>query len=76
MSNTIFKTPISKLKNFENLFIELTAKSCNQRCRHCYIDFPLSKTVKDFISFDVIKKALQDTRDKGIKCIYLQGLNQ
>lgn len=73
MSNTIFKTPISKLKNFENLFIELTAKSCNQRCRHCYIDFPLSKTVKDFISFDVIKKALQDTRDKGIKCIYLTG---
>lgn len=73
MTNTIFKTPACELKELNNLFIELTAKNCNQRCKHCYIDFPLSKNVKDFISIDTIKTALLDTKQENIKCIYLTG---
>jgi MoaA/NifB/PqqE/SkfB family radical SAM enzyme len=61
------------MKNFNNLFIELTAKNCNLRCKNCYIDFPLSKNVKDFISLDVIKKALADTKNEPLECIYLTG---
>lgn len=73
MRNTIFQTPTCNLFELNNLFIELTAKNCNQRCKHCYIDFPLSKQVKDFISFDDIKKALDDTKNENIMCIYLTG---
>ena len=62
-----------QLKELNNLFIELTAKNCNQRCKHCYIDFPLSKNVKDFISIDLIKEALNDTKSENIECIYLTG---
>lgn len=73
MKSSIFTAPISHLKELNNLFIELTEKNCNQRCKHCYIDFPLSKKVKDFISVDIIKKAINDTAQKNIQCIYLTG---
>lgn len=73
MKNAIFQTPACKLKELNNLFIELTEKNCNQHCKHCYIDFPLSKNIKDFISLDTIKNALADTKDENIECIYLTG---
>ncbi len=73
MKNAIFQTPACQLKDFNNLFIELTEKNCNQHCRHCYIDFPLSKNVKDFIPLETIKNALVDTKNENLECIYLTG---
>lgn len=73
MTNAIFQTPVCQLIELHNLFIELTAKNCNQRCKHCYIDFPLTKNVKDFISVDAVKMALADTKKENIQCIYLTG---
>lgn len=73
MSNSIYTAPIYKLEELNNIFIELTAKNCNQRCYGCYIDFPISKKVKDFISIDKIKEALFDTKSENIYCIYLTG---
>jgi MoaA/NifB/PqqE/SkfB family radical SAM enzyme len=73
MINAICKAPTSELKELNNLFIELTEKNCTQRCKHCYIDFPLSKNVKDFIAPDLIKQTLLDTKSENIKCIYLTG---
>lgn len=69
----VFSAPVVQLEELNNLFIELTAKNCNQRCKHCYIDFPISKKVKDFISIDKIKQALNDTAGEYIQCIYLTG---
>ena len=46
---------------------------CDQRCKHCYIDFPLNRNVKDFIQIKTIKKAIFDTKNENIKCIYLTG---
>ena len=71
--NTIYTAPACEMKEFNNLFIELTAKNCNQRCKHCYIDFPLTKNVKDFIPVDIIKEALNDTVNENLECIYLTG---
>ncbi len=71
--NNLFQAQTCQLKELNNLFIELTAKNCNQRCKHCYIDFPLTKNVKDFISIDMIKEAIQDTKCENIECIYLTG---
>ena len=70
---SLYTAPVCTLKELNNLFIELTEKNCNQRCKHCYIDFPLSKNVKDFISVDVIKEALNDTKSENLECIYLTG---
>ena len=73
METTIFKSPVCNMKNLNNLFIEMTAKNCNQRCAHCYIDFPISKKVEDFISIDTVKNALEDTKSFSPQCIYLTG---
>ncbi len=73
MKNAIFQTPTCQIKQFDNLFIELTEKNCNQHCKHCYKEFPLSKNIKDFISIDIIKEALNDTKNENIQCIYLTG---
>lgn len=70
---SIFSAPVVQMAELNNLFIELTAKNCNQRCKHCYINFPISKNVKDFISTDKIKEALNDTKNDNIKIIYLIG---
>ena len=69
----VYSAPVVELKELNNIFIELTAKNCNQRCKHCYIDFPISKSIKDFISLDKIKTALNDTTQENIQCIYLTG---
>lgn len=73
MSNSIYAAPIYKLKELNNLFIELTEKNCNQRCAKCYIDFPISRNTKDFISLEKIKEALNDTKHENVYCIYLTG---
>lgn len=71
--SSIYTAPVYKLEELNNIFIELTAKNCNQRCKNCYIDFPVTKSVKDFISIDRIKEALEDTKYENIYCIYLTG---
>ena len=73
MKSSVCQSEIISLKNLNNLFIEMTAKSCNQHCNHCYIDFPKYKKVEDFINIDSIKQALNDTTCEEIKCIYLTG---
>ncbi len=69
----LYQVPKCELKELNNLFIEMTAKNCNQHCKHCYIDFPSSRAPKDFIDIDKVKKALEDTIGENIYCIYLTG---
>ena len=73
MTSSIFQAPVCNMVSLKNLFIEMTAKNCNQRCRQCYIQFPFSKKVKDFISQDTVKEALADTCSENIECICLTG---
>lgn len=73
MPSSIYQSQIVEMKSLDNLFIEMTSKSCNQRCKNCYIDFPLYKKPADFIDIDLIKQALNDTVRDKIRCIYLTG---
>ena len=73
MKSTIYQSPVCEMKELNNLFIEMTAKNCNMKCRKCYIDFPLSRNVKDFMSLDKIKQSIEDTRTEKIETIYLTG---
>jgi len=73
MQTTIYHSEVINMKELNNLFIEMTAKNCNQHCKHCYIDFPLSRAPKDYISIDKVKEAIEDTKDENIYCIYLTG---
>ena len=71
--DAIFTSPVSEMTKLKDIFIEMTAKNCNTRCRQCYIDFPYSKNVKDFIKTDTVKKALSELKSENIRCIYLTG---
>lgn len=73
MTSNLFQSEVINMKNLNNLFIELTAKNCNQHCKHCYIDFQNFKKNSDFINIDIIKQALNDTMGEDIQCIYLTG---
>lgn len=74
MKSNIYQSEVIEMKSLNNLFIEMTAKNCNQHCKHCYIDFPkFNKKESDFISIDTIKQALNDTTREDLSCIYLTG---
>lgn len=73
MNTTVRKSQIAAMKSFDNLFIEMTSKHCNQKCKICYIDFPPFKKVEDFIEIETVRKALEDLKNIEIKCIYLSG---
>lgn len=71
---SILTAPVYKLEELNNIFIELTASNCNQRCKNCYLNLPSSsRKVKDFISIDRIKEMIVDTKKENLHCIYLTG---
>ena len=71
--NTIYASPVCELEQLNDIFIELTAKNCNTRCRECYIKFPFTKNIKDFIKTDTVKESLNQLENENIRCIYLTG---
>lgn len=73
MQNSILTAPSTEIKDFNSLFIEMTGKNCNLKCKHCYIDFKDNKKVKDFIPIDKIKQALMSLKNENIKYIHLSG---
>lgn len=42
----ILTSPKSELVSFDSLFIEMSVKACNLKCKHCYIDFSNEKIQK------------------------------
>lgn len=73
MKSMIYQSPICEMKEFKNLFIEMTAKNCNMKCHKCYINFPITHNIKDFIPQDKVRDALIDTKSEHIETIYLTG---
>lgn len=71
--NSIFTSPVFKLEELNYVYIVLTTKSCNQRCKQCYIDFPIGRQQKDFIDINKIKEMISQIKNNSIECIYLTG---
>ncbi len=70
---SIYQSEVINMKALNNLFIEMTAKNCNQHCKHCYLDFPRYKKESDFINIELVKQALNETMNEKIECIILTG---
>ena len=73
IKNSILTAPSIEISDFNSLFIEMTGKNCNLKCKHCYIDFKDSKKIKDFIHIDKIKQALFDLKNENLRFIHLSG---
>jgi len=73
LQNVLIKSQCVELEELNNLFIELCKKTCNLKCKHCYIKKDPYKKVKDFIHVDKIKAAIAQSKNENLKYIYLTG---
>ena len=70
----IFKTPPKvELTHLDNLFLQLCTKTCNLKCKHCYIEKNPYKNEEDFIPLEKIKQNLIAIKNQNLKSIYLTG---
>ncbi|MBR2068130.1 MAG: radical SAM protein [Candidatus Gastranaerophilales bacterium] len=65
--------PVVKLEELKNLFFQLCTKTCNSKCKYCYIERDLYKNEEDFINIEKIKHALFYIKNKNLNSIYLTG---
>lgn len=72
--NLLFMTPpVVELCELKNLFLQLSYKTCNLKCKHCYIERNIYKNEDDFMSMDKIKEALLAVKNMKLSSIYLTG---
>ncbi|MBR1617061.1 radical SAM protein [bacterium] len=65
--------PVVKMTELKNLFIQLSSKTCNLKCKYCYIERNEFSNQEDFIDFEKIKQALLDIKKQKLNSIYLTG---
>jgi len=67
--------PKVELSELKNLFFQLSIKTCNLKCKNCYIQKNPYKNEEDFISLEKIKQTLLFIKNQKIKLnsIYLTG---
>ena len=65
--------PVAVLKELKNLFLCLSTKTCNLKCKYCYIEKNVSKNNDDFLPPEKIKENLFAVKDAGVNSIYLTG---
>ena len=71
---SMFMTPPKvELEELQNLFFQLCTKTCNLKCKYCYIERNLFRNDEDFISLDKIKQSLLLVKGKKLNSIYLTG---
>lgn len=75
LSQTLITPPKIEMEELKNLFFQLSTKTCNLKCKNCYIQKNPYKNEDDFISLDKIKQTLLSVKNKKIKLnsIYLTG---
>ena len=69
-----FTPPKVTLGELKNLFFQLCSKTCNLKCKYCYIEKNPYKKEEDFIDTDKIKQTLQTLKGQNLNSIYLTGL--
>lgn len=64
--------PVVEQCELKNLFIQLT-KTCNLKCKNCYIKHDLYKNESDYIDIEKIKHTLLQVKNMKLNSIYLTG---
>lgn len=65
--------PVVELKELKNLFLQLSSKACNLKCKNCYIERNPLKNEEDFIPIEKIKENLSILKGRKINSLYLTG---
>ena len=73
MKRSFVQAPVVEQTELNNLFFELTNKSCNLKCTNCFIKRDPYKKEKDFLPIEKIKQTLISSRKENLKSVYLTG---
>ena len=65
--------PKAELKELKNIFLQLSSRTCNLKCKFCYIPRNDYKKEEDFLSLEKIKQTLSFIKGKNLNSIYLTG---
>lgn len=65
--------PKIEMTQLKNLFFQLSTKTCNLKCKNCYIEKNPYKTEDDFIELEKIKYSLNCVKNLNLNSIYLTG---
>ncbi len=65
--------PVVEMKELKNLFLQLSSKACNLKCKNCYIERNPLKNEEDFIPIEKIKENLSILKGRRINSLYLTG---
>ncbi|MBQ8476054.1 radical SAM protein, partial [bacterium] len=57
----------------KNLFFQLSSKTCNLKCKYCYIERDPYKNEADFMDIEKIKRTLLCVKNMPLNSIYLTG---
>ena len=69
----VLTPPKVELEELKNIFFQLCTKTCNSKCKFCYIEKKPYKKEEDFIPIEKIKQSLAFLKGKKINSIYLTG---
>lgn len=65
--------PYVELEELKNIFFQLCTKTCNLKCKFCYIQKNIFKKEEDFLPLEKIKQSLCFLKGKKLNSIYLTG---
>src|SRR5690242_5358562 len=66
-------TPRVHLSNLDHLWFQVTGTLCNLTCHHCFISCSPKNDSFGYLSFDQVKRCLEESRVLGVKEYYYTG---
>jgi AdoMet-dependent heme synthase len=65
--------PLVELSHLDHLWFQVTGTRCNLTCRHCFISCSPTNDSFGYLSFDHIKRVLEESVSLGVKEYYYTG---
>ena len=65
--------PEVRLSHLDQLWFQVSGTLCNLTCRHCFISCSPTNRTFGYLSFDAIRRALEDSAALGVKEYYFTG---
>lgn len=65
--------PLVALSHLDHLWFQVTGTLCNLTCRHCFISCSPKNDSFGHLSFETVKKCLEESRPLGVKEYYYTG---
>jgi sulfatase maturation enzyme AslB (radical SAM superfamily) len=65
--------PLVPLAHLDELWFQVAGTRCNLTCRHCFISCSPNNDAFGFLSFDVVRRTLEESVALGVKEYYFTG---